>query len=130
MAKVSNKQLAVVLADMIAEGAPSTQLAKAVATLLVSQHRTRDLTGIMRALQREMARRDITEIHVETARPLTSAQKTKLANVFGARQATFHEVITDTVIGGVRATTLDAQFDATVHGKLGQLLKQINRQEA
>lgn len=128
MAKISTKALARYAADQIAAGASSKSLANQIAALLVQERRSRDVGTFGRMLESELAARGTTQVVITSAAPVDKVIKERLAEVLGAKKAFFHEVIDPLVIGGVQASTLDAQVDLTIAGQLKAFKQAVNKE--
>ena len=128
MAKISTKALARYAADQIAAGASSKSLANQIAALLVQERRSRDVGTFGRMLESELAARGTTQVVITSAAPVDKIIKERLAEVLGAKKALFYEVIDPLVIGGVQASTLDAQVDLTIAGQLKAFKQAVNKE--
>ncbi len=127
MAKISTKVLARYAADQIEAGADVKTLANQVAALLVAERRSRDVGTFGRMLESELASRGTTQVVITSASPVNNIIKERLAEVLGAKKALFSEVIDPSVIGGVHASTLDAQIDLTISGQLKAFKQAVNK---
>lgn len=128
MAKISTKALARYAADQIAAGASSKTLANQIAALLVQERRSRDVGTFGRMLESELAARGTTQVVITSAAQVDKIIKERLAEVLGAKKALFYEVIDPLVIGGVQASTLDAQVDLTIAGQLKAFKQAVNKE--
>jgi F0F1-type ATP synthase delta subunit len=128
MAKISTKALARYAADQIESGKDPAVIAKQVAALLLQERRSRDVGTFGRLLESELAQRGTTQVVITSAAPVDNVIKERLADMLGAKKALFHEVIDDSVIGGVHASTLDAQLDLTIAGQLKAFKQAVNKE--
>lgn len=129
MSRISTKQLALYAADQLAAGVSAQQLAQAVAQVLVAERRSRDVLVFSRLLEQELAKRGTTQIVVTSAHGVDKLIKERLAQMMGVNKALFHEVVDESVIGGVKAQTHDAYIDLTVQGQLKAIKQAVNSED-
>jgi F0F1-type ATP synthase delta subunit len=125
MAKISANQLASYVVDQLEAGVSQVEIARLLASYLLENRQSRDLSKIVRAIEAEANRRGSTQVTVTSAHAVTEEVKTELATLLGAENPVFHEVIDANVIGGVKASAGEAEIDLTVRGKLNRFKTSI-----
>lgn len=126
MTKTHNKQLAEIAVDALEKGVSVRTVADQIAATLIVERRSRDVAGVVRAIEKELARRGAVQVTVTSVHKVESAVKEQLARALGVNKPYFSEVIDSSVIGGVKATVLDQELDLTVKGKLMSFKKALN----
>lgn len=119
---VSRKDLTDAVLHLIQSRPNHRSNAKAIASYLIDQRRTKELDALLRNV--EQARYDrsgILEVYATAARPLTEAAKGQIRKLFDAREVLVHEIIDESVKGGVRLKALDKTADLSIATKLQQL---------
>ena len=116
--KYQKKAVANYIADQLQAGQNKTELVSHIAALLVSERRSKELTALMRAVEQELTFRGTTQVVITSARPLLESQKQELARLLGVSKPVFHEIIDQTVLGGVKASTAEKQVDVTLTNRL------------
>lgn len=127
MSKVTLKQLAVVTVDALEKGQSVDKVAKQLAGLLIAERRSRDIAGLVRAVEKEFDRRGKVQVTVTSANKVDNATMSKLAQALDVKNPYFYEVIDQSVIGGVKASSLDKEIDLTVKGKLMQFKANLSK---
>jgi F0F1-type ATP synthase delta subunit len=127
MSKVTLKQLAVVTVDALEKGQSVDKVAKQLAGLLIAERRSRDIAGLVRAVEKEFDRRGKVQVTVTSANKVDDATMSKLAQALDVKNPYFYEVIDQSVIGGVKASSLDKEIDLTVKGKLMQFKANLSK---
>lgn len=128
MAKFSRKQLASYIAAQIRSGADPKKLAATVATLLVSEKRSRELPQLMRDVRQIRLSQDgVLEVDAVSARRLSQTHTDQISALFAAeaKKVIVHQSIDKDLIGGVRVETADSAADLSVRGKLENLYRSI-----
>lgn len=129
MGNLTTKQLARYAADRLEAGASSEELVNSIAQMLVAERRSRDVLAFGRLLEQELARRGTTQVVITSVSGVDKLIKERLAQMLGVKKALFHEVVDKSVIGGVRAQTLDSQIDLTIQGQLKAIKQAVNSED-
>jgi len=125
MSRLSLKQIASFAADQLEAGKPSQKLSSQLAAYLIDQRQTKDAASLMRLIESEMSRRGVTEVTLVSAHRLDPGVKKRLAGALGANNPVFHERIDPSVVGGVRASTLERELDLTIATKLRSVMSNL-----
>lgn len=125
MSRLSLKQLASFAADQLVAGKSGKKLSGQLAAYLIERRQTKDTASLMRLIESEMARRGVTEVTVVSAHSVEPNVKKHLAKALGASNPVFHEQIDSSVVGGVRASTLERELDLTITTKLRSLVSNL-----
>ena len=128
MAKFTRKQIANYIASQIRSGADPKKLAATVATLLVSEKRSRELPQLMRDVRQiRLAVDGVLEVDAVSARPLSQTHTDQISALFAAeaKKVLVHQSIDKDLIGGVKVETADSAADLSVRGKLENLYRSI-----
>jgi F-type H+-transporting ATPase subunit delta len=125
MAKLSRRSIALYAADQLTNGADSKQLVAQLAAFLVDTRRTGELELILRDIQYYLSEAGSVSGVITTASKLTAETKKAveayIKNQTGAKHVALDSVIDPTVIGGVKVSIPDREFDATVSRSLAVL---------
>lgn len=127
--KTSRTRIAHTIAKHTLSRGASKQYARKIAAYLLSEHRTRELDSLLRDVQAYWANAGHVEAAVSSAHPLSSAAKEEVRNRAKklypfAKEITVTEAHDPQVIGGVRISLPNRQYDLTVEGKLNKLKQQ------
>lgn len=121
--KQPRTQIAAYLADKTLQKGASPKFVKEIAAYLLSEHRAGELASLMRDVQADWATSGYVEVTAYSAHPLDAAAKrdiTRQVKVLYPNAK--HIIITERqdpeVIGGVRVSLPDRQFDLTIESKL------------
>lgn len=125
MAKISVKQLAVYAVDELEKGSEVSVVAQKLASYLLDNRQSRDLSKVMRTVEDELNRRGKTQISIISAHEVSDSIRRELAGLLGAKTPVFHETIDKSVIGGVKARAGESEIDLTVRGKLNRFKTSI-----
>ena len=125
MAKISVKQLAVYAVEELEKGSKVEVVAQKLASYLLDNRQSRDLSRVMRAIEDELNSRGKTQVSITSAYAVSDAIKKELASLLGAKTPVFHETIDKSVIGGVKARAGESEIDLTVRGKLNRFKTSI-----
>lgn len=127
MSTISRRKLASYTADRLIAGDDVKVVMRELGAHLIETGRIREQELIVRDIERQLAARGVVAVTATTARQLTAAAKQALeamvrAEYDNAKKVSFHEVIDESVIGGVRLEMPGKQLDATVKVKLEKLV--------
>lgn len=110
---------------------PEKELSREVAAFLIENNKTSDLGSLMRDVTEIRSRADgIVELTARSAFPLSLSVKTEIEAVakkqYGdVTEVIIHEVLDESVIGGVRLQFANASLDLTIQSKLHKLREAI-----
>ena len=119
MSKPSTKQIAEVIVQKRLNPGQ-------IASYLVQQRRTRDLSSIMREVARIRAEHGVVEAEVVSAHGLSAATEQAVTRLLlnqhqGAKKVILDKTLNPEVTGGVRITSGGIELDSSVHGRLNRL---------
>lgn len=120
-ARLSRRKLAAYAVEKILSGTPKKTVIKELAAYLVDTGRTREAELIVRDLEDALAERGVVVANVVTARPLTTAAKTEIQKLVGAKNLQLREAVDPEVLGGIRIELPGQRFDGTIRHKLNAL---------
>lgn len=126
MAKISRRQLAGVLNNMLQDGQPIKKIIEQAAAYLLLERRTKELPSLVRDIMAIRAESGIVEATAISARELQGKIRTELEKLIkenypNAIKVLLHEELDPAVIGGVRVTAPGLQLDLTVQNRLKSL---------
>lgn len=125
MAKISINELAEYAVNQLETGAQAPALAKQLAAYLLQERRSRDMPAIMRAIDVELASRGSDQVVITSAHETSQEVKQQIAQLLGAKNPIFSQVIDPNVIGGVKARSGESEIDMTVRGRLNRFKTNI-----
>ena len=125
MSKISIKQLAKYAIDQLEAGSDLSDVSQKLASFLLQERRTRDATQLFRAIDRELDERGSTQVVITSAHEISEDVKAQLADMLGAKNPVYDEVIDKSVIGGVKAVAGESQVDLTVRAKLNKFKQAV-----
>lgn len=125
MSSFRNEQLAQFAVDQLEDGATINYVSIRIASLLLDERRTRDVAALLRAIEKEMAKRGSVQVTVTSAHDVSEAVKMQLAALLGAENPVFDIVIDKSVIGGVKAQAGEKQIDLTVRARLNSFKTKV-----
>lgn len=114
--KLSRRKISSYAAEQLLAG--NNEVIDMVAALLVEEGRTRETDLIKRDIETQLADRGLVVVNVEVARPIDSATKKQIEQMFTGKEVRLNEVINPSLIGGMRITTPSQVLDSTVAKKL------------
>ena len=121
MAHASIKSVAQAIINL-SSTLPDSEIAKTVASYLISERRTADLDKIMRQVALIRFQNGIEEINVTSAFPISTDVRAKLKNFSKAsNDIVINEIIDKNVIGGVKLEANNFYLDLTVRNRLNKL---------
>lgn len=123
MSKIPRHEIADVIAKRSLQNVPAKQLAREIAAYLISQHRTSELDSLVRDILQYRADNGIVEVTATSSHPLNeSIRKSVKADIMElyptAKQIIINEEIDENVMGGIRLSLANQQFDASIRSKL------------
>ena len=127
MARISIKQLAEYAVDQLEAGTSGAGVARKIASYLLQERRSRDTSLLFRAIEKELDERGSTQVVVTSAHEVSDATKKQLADLLGAKNPVFDEVIDSSVIGGVKARAGESEIDLTVRTRLNKFKAKVAR---
>jgi len=127
MAKITVKQLAGYAADQLESGVDMSQVASQLAGFLLQARRSKDVSALIRAIDKELTSRGNPQMTITSAHEVTDSVKKQLSEMLQVKNPTFTEVIDQDVIGGVKAKAGELEVDLTVRGRLNRFKNQVNR---
>lgn len=125
MSKITTHQLAVYAVEELEKGSDVKVVARKLASYLLDNRQSRDLSRVMRGVEDELNRRGKTQISITSAYSVSDAVRNELASLLEAKMPVFHETIDKSVIGGVKARAGELEIDLTVRGKLNRFKAKI-----
>jgi F-type H+-transporting ATPase subunit delta len=131
MAKLSRRSIALYVADQLTNGTESSQLVSQLAAYLVDTRRTGELSLIIRDIQYFLSEAGSVSGVITTASELSAATKKSIESFIklqtGAKHVALDSLIDPSVIGGVKVSIPDREFDATVSRNLTVLRTQLKK---
>lgn len=127
MAKITVKQLAGYAADEIESGVKLSAVASQLAGYLLQERRSRDVSALIRAIDKELTSRGNPQLTITSAHAVTDEIKVQLSEMLQVKNPTISEVIDPGVIGGVKAMSGELEVDLTVRGRLNRFRNQVKR---
>ena len=123
MSKVPRHVIAEVIASRSLENVSAEVLAKETAAYLISQHRTAELDSLVRDILQYRADHGIVEVTALSSHELNdSIRKNIRADIQelypSAKQIIINEDLDENVMGGIRLSLANQQFDASIRSKL------------
>lgn len=118
---VSRRKLAQYAADQLLSGGKADELMRDIAAYLIDTRQTRSADLVVMAIEEELQVRGVVIADVVSAHPLSAALRKQIEQLIGASQLHLREVVDQRVIGGVKITLPDSQFDGTIQHKLTAL---------
>lgn len=125
MPKASIKQIAQVVIER-SEHLSNEQLVNEIASFVITERRTADLSKIMREVERQRQLSGLSEVTITTAYPATEDVKAQIKQILGGEELIINEVVDKNVIGGVRVESDGYFLDLTVRGRLERLKTGVN----
>ena len=125
--ELTRRQLADVIAGLVAKNKDPRKLAREIADYLVHHKQTADLDNILRLVQAQRQNAGIVETDVTTAFPMNAAVKQQVTKLIrqqypDAKQTILNQEVQPEVLSGLRLRTVDKSLEATARGKLDQLM--------
>lgn len=117
--RLSRRKIATHVADCLLAG--ESAVIDSLAALIVSDGRQREAELIVRDIEAELAVRGELVVTVEAARPIDSATRAQIEQMFKGKKVHIREEIKPELIGGVRITTPTERLDATLAKKIADL---------
>lgn len=123
MSKVPRHEIADVIARRSLKNVPAKQLAKEIAAYLISQHRTAELDSLVRDILQYRADHGIVEVTAVSSHALNDTiRKSIQADIRelypSAKKIIINEELDENVMGGIRLSLANQQFDASIRSKL------------
>lgn len=119
-ASVSRRKLAEYCTGQIIAGDIATAIQQ-LAAYLIETGREREADLIVRDIEGILAERGVVLATVTTAHPLSAALRSALAELLQGKTVHMHEIVDESVLGGVRIELPGKLYDATVKRKLESL---------
>ncbi len=101
------------------------EVATKIASVLIEERRTRDMAAVLRAIEKELARRGSIQVTITSAHEVSEAVKMQLATLLGVENPVFDSVIDKSVIGGVKAQAGEKQIDLTAKARLSKFKAKV-----
>lgn len=122
MAKLSRRKIAALWADEIVAG---HDIISKIAAYLIEEHRTDEMSLIVRETEIALAERGVVVADVTSANGLSDESRSAIEKFLtvsmNARRVAFREAHDPSVIGGVKIDVAGQQLDATLKARLNQL---------
>lgn len=123
MSKTPRHDIADVIARRSMQQVSARQLAKEVAAYLISQHRTAELDSLVRDILQYRADHGVVEVTATSSHPLIDVIRRGIkADILELYPAAKHVIINEeldaSVVGGIRLSLANQQFDASIRTKL------------
>lgn len=125
MSVVGRQQLAEYVVDRIEAGAQLNVVAAEMASVLIDERRTRDMAAVLRAVEKELARRGSVQVTITSMHEVSEAVKVQLVSLLGVENPVFESVIDKSVLGGVKAQAGEKQIDLTVRARLNKFKAKV-----
>lgn len=127
MGKITTNELAMYAVDQLEAGVESPALARQLAAYLLEERRSRDMSAVMRAIDKELSRRGSDQVVITSAHETSLEVKKQISELLGVKNPIFSEVIDRRVIGGIKAESGEKQIDLTVQAKLQRFKAAVMR---
>lgn len=123
--KTPRTRIAHIIASRIQKDGMSGSYAQTIASFLLEQKRTGDLDSLLRDIQAARAKDGYVEAITSSAHPLTDALKKEITGQVeklypSAKKIVITEQNDPSLIGGVRISLPEEQFDLSVQAKLNK----------
>jgi len=123
MSKVPRHEIADVISSRSMQNVSAKALAKEIAAYLISQHRTAELDSLVRDILQYRADHGIVEVTAVSSHPLNDSIRTGIKADINelypsAKQIIINEELDENVMGGIRLSLANQQFDASIRSKL------------
>lgn len=123
--KAPRTRLAKLVADRTLTQGVSKKFVEEIAAYLLTERRTGELDSLLRDVQSDWAAAGHVEVTATSAHPLTSGVKTDITKHMKAlypraKKIVINEVNDPEIIGGVRLTLANQQFDLSLRSKLNR----------
>lgn len=123
MSKIPRHEIAEVITKRMLENVSAQQLANEIAGYLISQHRSAELNSLMRDILQIRADYGIIELTATSAHSLDEKSRrlieADIREQFpSVKQIIINEEVDDDVLGGIRISLANQQFDASIRTKL------------
>lgn len=115
---ISRRRLASYAADVLAAGGDRGLLLREIAAYLIEMKATRTANLVVAAIEEELQARGIVIVETLSAHRLSNELRVRIRTLVGGRETHFRERINPDVIGGVKITLPDSEFDDTIQRKL------------
>ncbi len=125
MSKITTNELAKYAVDQLDSGVKAPVLAQQLAAYLLDTRQTKELSKLSRAIEAELNSRGTTQVTVTSAHSVSDDVKEELAKLIGAEKPVFTEVIDKSVIGGVKAQSMESEIDLTVRARLNRFKAKV-----
>ncbi len=124
--RVTNRQIAAAVRAQLEGGMSPATATRSLAAYLVAERRSKDLSAIMREIERRMAVDDgVLAGSVTSARPLSKSTQDHITRLLkaetGVQKVQLHEDINQDVLGGVVVESSELRLDLTVRRQLQRL---------
>lgn len=127
MFKITYKELADFAIGELERGAESEMVARQLASYLLENRQSREVTKVLRAIEMELNNRGQSQVEITSVNVVSEEVKIALASLLDAENPVFSETTDPSVIGGVKARSGEKQIDLTVRNKLDQFKAEIMR---
>ena len=127
----SRKVLVSYIVEALDAGRDVADISRHVAAYLIESGKSSDLDSVMRDAQEQRAQiSGVVELTARSAHQLDSEQRQRIESIAkqqypSAKQIRAHEVIDESVVGGINLAFPHASLDLTVRAKLNQLREAI-----
>lgn len=124
--KLGRMRLAEIFADRLSDSSISTaQLSQEIAAYLLAEGRTSDLDSLMRDIMQIRADQGLVEVEALTAHPLSLQEKQNIETLVRSQQSgvqtvIISETIDKQVMGGVKLSFANEQWDLSVRAQLNR----------
>ena len=115
---ISRRRLASYAAGVLAAGGDRGLLLREIAAYLIETEATRTADLVVAAIEEELQARGIVIVETLSAHQLSDELRARIRTLVGGRETHFRERINPDIIGGVKITLPDSEFDGTIQHKL------------
>ena len=115
---ISRRRLASYAAGVLTAGGDCGLLLREIAAYLIETKATRTANLVVAAIEEELQARGVVVIETISAHQLSNELRARICTLAGGHETHFRERINPDVIGGVKITLPDSEFDDTIQRKL------------
>lgn len=124
MSVATNRSIAKAVANELEAGRAVEDVAKALAAYLITERRSKDMSAIVRDVERQLfIDKGHLEVHVTSARPIDDVMRKAIIDLFKteAKNVIINERQNPFVLGGVLVESSENRLDLTVRRQIQQL---------
>ncbi len=125
MAKITINELAKYAVDQLESGIETPALAQQLAAYLLDTRQSKELGKLSRAIEAELNSRGTSQVTITSVHKISETVKQELANLLGAKNPVFTEVLDSSIVGGVKAQSMESEIDLTVRARLNRFKAKV-----